>query len=117
MRGYVGDDDLFFAALRALTVPYDGPAITLWRGQPKSDPVGMSWTRSVDIAMKFALYGLENVYPHRMRTAPFPPREDGVLMRVVAHREIICAPCLLGKKEGAFILDPAISGRPLRTLR
>ena len=53
--------DLFYAALRILLPSYDGPDRQLFRGQLASEPVGLSWTRSHHIAVKFALYGMENV--------------------------------------------------------
>jgi hypothetical protein len=106
MRGAC-DDDLFFAALRKLMPAYQGPPMTLYRGQRKGDPVGASWTRSLQIAVKFALYGTENVDPNALHRARVPPSKGGVvLVADNVQAEIISAPCLLGFQEGEFIVDP-----------
>ena len=38
--------------------------------------------------------------------AKFKQRADGVVLYTIAHREIICAPCLLGGEEGEYVIDP-----------
>ena len=35
-----------------------------------------------------------------------PGRPGAVILRAIAHEEIICTPCLLGRLEGEFIVDP-----------
>lgn len=101
IRDKVADDDLFFAALRRLLPTYDGPPRTLLRGQRVSHPIGMSWTRSFNIAHAFGIYG--TAAPREQGE----PRKDGVLLMAQVHnKQIICAPCLLGKKEGEYIIDP-----------
>jgi hypothetical protein len=74
IRNKVADDDLFFAALRRLLPAYDGPPRTLFRGQRVSQPIGMSWTRSFNIAEAFAIYG--TAAPREQGE----PRKDGVLL-------------------------------------
>ena len=109
LRGYVGDDDAFFAMLRKLLPAYDGPAQTLYRGQRKGEVPQPSWTRSEHIACKVALYGTANVEPVRLVARPpkgVPRFADGIVLtaRVRASR-IISAPCLRGEREGEFVLD------------
>jgi hypothetical protein len=50
IREGVADDELWFAALRKLLPPYDGPPMQLYRGQRINEALGMSWTRSYLIA-------------------------------------------------------------------
>ena len=107
LRRLVSDDDLLIAALRVLLPPYAGPPIELWRGQLANEPTGMSWTRQHHIAVKFALYGIENVDPLNLYRARFPARRNAIVLHVVADRAaIISAPCMHGQKEGEYILDP-----------
>jgi hypothetical protein len=107
IRQWVGDDDLFFAALRILLPSYNGPSIWLFRGQGAGDPTGLSWSRSYQIAVKFALYGGANVDPNNLQRARKPIDENGIVLSAhVDSSAIICAPCLLGHKEGEYILDP-----------
>lgn len=101
IREEVGDDDLWFAALQKLLPRYDGPAMQLYRGQKQNEALGMSWTRSLHIAEKFALYG--TAVDREIKWAK--PR-DGHVVFAEMHSEIICAPCLLGHAEGEFIVDP-----------
>ena len=63
----------------------------------------MSWTRSLHIAEKFALYGAANPAAVRRR---YRAGGEGIVYKIEADREIICAPCLLGAMEGEYILDP-----------
>lgn len=105
IRGRVGDDDLFFAALRKLLPQYDGAAMILYRGEnghPHSGHIGTSWTRSYRIAEKFALFGeaVSRVHPPRRAQG------EAIVYRAPFHREIICAPCLLGQHEGEYVVDP-----------
>jgi hypothetical protein len=62
-RKYVTDDALWFTFARKVMPPYTGPAARLYRGQVLGDKLGMSWTRSPHIALKFAWFGTENVVP------------------------------------------------------
>ena len=83
----------------------------LFRGQVAGDVIGMSWSRSPSIATKFALYGMRQrrrqSAAHLLSRPALPHRADGVLLRAdVNATEILCAPCLLGHKEGEFIVDP-----------
>jgi hypothetical protein len=110
MRPAVGDDDLLIAALRVLLPPYDGPSVILWRGQKPDAPLGLSWTCSQHVAVKFALYGDRNVDPLDLeasgRRRRYRPR-DGVVLRALAQPQaIVCAPCLLGEAEGEYIVNP-----------
>jgi hypothetical protein len=73
----------------------------LYRGQRINETLGMSWTRSLHIAEKFALYG--TAVDREIKWAK--PR-DGQVIVADMHSEIICAPCLLGHAEGEFIVDP-----------
>jgi hypothetical protein len=102
VRARTGDDGLFFAAMRLLLPPYEGGPIRLFRGQAANDAVGMSWTRSEHIAETFALYG--TAVPSEIRHAPARP--GAVLLVATLRSEIICAPCLLGHREGEYIIDP-----------
>lgn len=112
LRQFVDDDDLFFAGLRILLPRYDGPSMPHYRGQLANEPVGVSWSRGYYNALKFALYGLDNVDPRRLHPAyrgpvPKPTREGTVVLMTEAQTaQIICAPCLLGEAEGEHILDP-----------
>lgn len=101
IREEVGDDDLWFAALRKLLPPYSGAERELFRGQRVNEALGMSWTHSPHIAEQFALYG--TAVDREMKYAK--PR-DGQVMSATLHKEIICAPSLLGHREGEFIVDP-----------
>jgi hypothetical protein len=107
VRDQMGDDDIYFAALRKLLPLYEGPPVTLYRGQLGREPVGASWTRSFKIATKFALYGAENVDPDNLYRAKFPPRTGAVLLVAKDLKsEIISAPCLHGEAEGEYVVDP-----------
>ena len=109
VREWTRDDDLFFKAMRILLPPYTGPDMDLFRGQVAGEMIGLSWSRSPSVAIKFALFGIDNVDPNRLYTAfkvGLTPRADGVLLRAdVDAARILCAPCLLGHQEGEFIVD------------
>ena len=109
LRGYVGDDDAFFAMLRKLLPAYDGPAQILYRGQRKSEAPQPSWTRSEQIACKVALFGTANVEPVRLVARPpkgVPRFADGIVLTARVHASrIISAPCLRGEREREFVLD------------
>jgi hypothetical protein len=110
MRPEVGDDDLLLTALRILLPAYDGPPMILYRGQLPDDPIGLSWSRSRHIAVKFALYADANVDPLDLeasaRRRGLQPRQGTVLRALAQPDAIICAPCLLGHAEGEYIVDP-----------
>jgi len=53
------DDDLYYAGLRKMLPAYQGGGMTLYRGQDPGDPVGSSWSEDRQVALRFALYGLE----------------------------------------------------------
>ena len=118
------------SSLVSILLPrYDGTSMPRYRGQRADEPVGVSWSRGYYNALKFALYGLDNVDPRRLHPAyrgpvPKPTREGTVVLMTEARTaRIICAPCLLGEAEGEHILDPrglktrvihghAVEGRP-----
>lgn len=101
-----GDDDLFFSALRVLMPSYEGSSIQLWRGQRANDPLGFSWSRSLHIAVKFALFGTANVNPLSLPKR-LPSCEGAALLNTEASpRDIVCAPCLHGHLEGEYVVDP-----------
>ena len=109
LRGYVGDDDAFFAMLRKLLPAYDGPAQILYRGQRKGEAPQPSWTRNEQIACKVALYGTANGEPVCLVTRP--PKgvqrfADGIVLTAnVRASRIISAPCMRGEREREFVLD------------
>jgi hypothetical protein len=74
----------------------------LYRGQRIGEPLGMSWTRSLHIAEKFAMYGTAADTEIKWTKL----RDDGAVVLATMQSEIICAPCLLGHREGEFIVDP-----------
>lgn len=109
LRGHVANDELYFPMMRKILPPYEGGAKTLYRGQVRSERAGPSWTRSPHIALKFALWGIDNVDPIRLALKGIPKggREDAVVLKAeVPANHIICAPCLLGEAEGEYIIDP-----------
>ena len=118
IRPGVADDDLYFAGLRKLLPPYVNDCeLVLFRGQRQDDPIGASWTRSHNIALKFAFFGMGNVDAHNLGAARQRPRDNAVILSAVARDEIICAPCLLGFPEGEHIVDPRnleIEAKPIR---
>jgi hypothetical protein len=106
LRQMVNDDDLFVSVVRTLTPAYRGPSVTLYRGQCKFEPPGMSWTPSFRMAEKFAVYGTYNVKLNQMHNNNFPKRTSGVIIREeFSPEEIISAPGLHGYSEGEFIVD------------
>ena len=74
IRPNVADDDLLIVALRILLPSYDGPPMTLYRGQMPDEPIGLHWSRSWDVARKFALFGINNVDPYKPARARHRPR-------------------------------------------
>ena len=93
-RHHVADDDLWFAMARKVMPPYTGPAVKLFRGQVADAKPGMSWTRSPHIALKFALFGTENIDPVKLaiRAQASQCRPDAVVLQaIVAQRRLISA--------------------------
>jgi hypothetical protein len=88
----------------------------------RSEAVGASWTSSLLIARKFALYGTrllelcdergnfsETVLAADIERRGLEPRTDAVVLaaRQVTAEHIICAPCLLGHdNEDEYVVDP-----------
>ncbi len=58
IRSEVASDLVLIAGLRALLPPYDGPAVTLWRGDSWFNrcrrTYGISWSSRRDVAERFA---------------------------------------------------------------
>jgi hypothetical protein len=104
------DDSAFFAGLRVLLPAYEGPPITLYRGQLAGDPLGVSWTCDYIVAVKFALYGCASIPNNSDLSKPIKghtPRRNGILVRATPHpSQIISAPCLHGHREGEYVVDP-----------
>jgi hypothetical protein len=114
-RAKVVNDDLWYTMMRKVMPPYEGGASVqrLYRGQVLGDKPGMSWARQPHIAYKFALFGQESIDPVKLATDGIPAeraalcRTDAVVLRaLVPAANIICAPCLLGKAEGEYLIDP-----------
>jgi hypothetical protein len=102
IRAKIADDDLWFAALRKLLPEYAGGLdhallfhlhrypLTLYRGQPQHEPLGMSWSHSPDIAEFFSQW---------------QTGQGGVIFCAkVSAAEIICSP--LDYNEGEYVVDP-----------
>jgi hypothetical protein len=111
LRRWTGNDDLFFAGLRVLLPNYDArhaKPLTLYRGQLRGEPIGVSWTHSVNTALRYALYGSANVKGRPKALARRRgPRAGAVMMCAeVEPQDIICAPCLLGYDDAGYIIDP-----------
>ena len=105
------DDSAFFAGLRVLLPRYEGPPVTLYRGQLADDPLGVSWTSDFVVALKFTLYGIANIPPgvHDFTKSikGLTPRRNAAMVRATMQSgQIISAPCLHGHKEGEYIVDP-----------
>jgi hypothetical protein len=101
IRESVDDDVLLAAALRRLLPPYEGPGLTLYRGEQATrvsrGEVGFGWTQDRAVAEMFAA-GLCTTYPG-----------GGVLLETAAPADaIIAAPSAhssyLGERE--FVVDP-----------
>jgi hypothetical protein len=104
IRAETADDELWFAVLRKLLPTYAGSPIMLYRGQSQSEPLGMSWTRNDEIAENFAKY--RTAVPTEIKRLSADPPLPGLVYYAKLSTEIICAPCLLGHKEGEYIVDP-----------
>jgi hypothetical protein len=118
----INDDDVLLAGLWKLLPPYQGPAIDLWRGQLRDEPVGISWTSSLIVARKFALYDThflelcdergdfsETVLAAEVARRGLAARTGAVVLaaRQVSAAHIICTPYLHGHDyEDEYIVDP-----------
>jgi hypothetical protein len=110
-RGFIEDDELFFAFLRRVLPSYGGKEMILYRGQIDGQPPGPSWSRSPHIALKFAQFGCDNVDPIKLAIRGVPKNKAAlegatVLKAPVPAAQIVSAPCLHGKAEGEYIIDP-----------
>jgi hypothetical protein len=105
-REHIGDDDLWFAALRKLLPSYSGgDALHIFRGQIGHEPVGMSWTISPVVAERFAFYGTS----HKATIERMQPRPGGVVLDAMVRAEIICAAYTVPGGyygEGEVVIDP-----------
>ncbi len=97
------DQDLVVAFLRKVLPAYIGYDTLLFRGQA-AGPIGLSWTRSPNMALKFALFGARHVDPLAILG---DGRADAVILgAIVPAAHIICAPCLQrGRGQGEYIVD------------
>jgi hypothetical protein len=111
VRGLVGDDDIYFKALRVLLPAYKGPPITLYRGQLKHEPIEPSWTSDEYIARRYAHFGFLEPNPKDLEEDPatrdyfigFRDDEEPVLLEGEMHREIISE---LFNYSAEFVVDP-----------
>lgn len=102
------DQDLFVAFLRKVLPSYLDFDTLLFRGQVRG-PAGMSWTRSPQVALKFALFGAEDIDPIDAALGEAAGCAEGVILAaIVPAANIISAPCLHfdGKGQGEYIVDP-----------
>ena len=123
LRTYqIKDDAVLLNGLWKLLPPYDGPPLDLWRGQLRDEPVGMSWTSSLLVARKFALYDTsllelcdergnfsEAILAADVARRGLTARTGAVVLAAlqVSAAHIICAPCLHGYDyEDEYIVDP-----------
>jgi hypothetical protein len=118
----IKDDAILLSGLQKLLPPYDGPPVDLWRGQLRDDAVGVSWTSSLLVARKFALYGTrllelcdehgnfsEAILAADVARRGLTPRVNAVVLaaRPVTATHIVCAPCLHGYDyEDEYVVDP-----------
>ena len=98
----VRDDATLSVALRVLLPPYDGPAVTLFRGTTVGEwetrAFGFSWTTALGTAIRFA-------DEHERRGAP------GCVLHTLASPDaVICASsAMIGASvegENEFVIDP-----------
>jgi hypothetical protein len=120
VRALVGDDDIYFKALRLLLPPWRGGAKLLWRGQLAGMWVGPSWTSNFMVAEEFAFHGV-NVHwgedhvkghpdyelriPRHLMLRPLPNRRP-VILQATMRDEIISKLPNYDYKENEFIVDP-----------
>jgi hypothetical protein len=98
------DADLAVAFLYKVLPPYLGFDAILFRGQVRGQ-VGMSWTCSPNVALKFALFGDRDASWIDLEGKE--GRADAIILAaIVPAANIICAPCLHGKAEGEYVIDP-----------
>lgn len=101
LRQEVGDDLLLVRGLRVLLPPYDGPAVTLYRGETAGNrrdrTYGLSWSSDRNVAEAYATTGL-------CRTCEF----GSVLLQALSPPEaIICAPAAHDDRfaEAEYLVD------------
>jgi hypothetical protein len=101
IRLEVGDDRILIQALRAMLPPYDGPDLTLYRGDSawnrRRRTYGLSWSGSREVADSFAAGAL-------WRSC----RGGSVLLQAQVPAEaVISAPALLanGHGEDEYLVD------------
>lgn len=123
VRGLVGDDDVFFRALRKMFPPYRGRTKVLFRGQLAGMWVGPSWTTNFNVAEEYAGDGIHDQWseteamqrlpeyhfriPRHLMLRPLPNRRP-VILKAKMRGEIIAK---LPKRRGFFnhseyICDP-----------
>jgi hypothetical protein len=93
LREMTCDDRAFFAGLRVLLPPYDGPAVTLYRGQLK-EHLGISWSSNFWVAEAYARLGC---FTQR-------PRHGAILIRATIPPSMIIS--ALGNKDEEYVVDP-----------
>jgi hypothetical protein len=122
LRGeYVGNDELFFQAMRLLLPPYAGPPMTLYRGQVYGQWIGPSWSSAHEVALYYAREGLtferhlkDPRLNHGSRSVwrvpiHLLPVKGAVVIKAKMHREIISGPIphIRSKHEyHEFVCDP-----------
>jgi hypothetical protein len=101
IREQIADDRVLVCLLRHMLPPYEGSALTLFRGgnleRWEAGQVGLAWTTDIDVARMFGR-GLNSV------------RSGGVLLKGHFEPEAIIAgpnghSCYLG--EGQYTVDPS----------
>ena len=123
VRALVGDDDVFYRALRKMFPPYRGGAKTLWRGQLDGMWIGTSWTSNFMCAEDYAFDGVNMHWredevkdvpvhciriPRHLMLRPLPNRRPLILEARMCS-EIICRlPNRSGDefKHEEYICDP-----------
>jgi hypothetical protein len=111
LRRLVRNDDALIAGLKVLLPRYNGPPLTLYRGQGYGQQIGLSWTHNYEVARKFALYGMGwadldlKKIPRRVRNKP---RRGAIILKATMKREIISQEiCLRGNfRYGEHVIDP-----------
>lgn len=123
VRGLVGDDDVFFRALRKMFPPYRGRAKVLFRGQLAGMWVGPSWTTNFNVAEEYAGDGIHDQWtdteamqrlpdyrfriPRRLMLRPLPNRRPVILKAKMRGEIIAKIPNRRGFfKHSEYICDP-----------
>lgn len=120
VRGLVGDDELYFAALRKIFPPYRGGTKVLYRGQLQGMWVGPSWTSNYMVAERYAFDAINEHWteddvkgfsdhdfriPRHLLLRPLPNKRP-VILRATMRGEIISRLRRDGFKHDEFIVDP-----------